>query len=80
MPTRSQRTGPRLQDLRHTFATEQLITWYRAGLDVNRLLPRLSTYLGHGSPNETYWYIQAVPQLLALASERLRVPTPGERP
>jgi len=72
--------GPRLQDLRHTFATNQLIAWYRAGLDVNRLLPRLSTYLGHGSPSETYWYIQAVPQLLALASERLPAPDAGEQP
>jgi integrase len=71
--------GPRLQDLRHTFATNQLIAWYRAGLDVNRLLPRLSTYLGHSNPSETYWYIQAIPQLLALASERLPVPDAGER-
>lgn len=78
-PGRSGR-GPRLQDLRHTFATEQLIAWYRAGLDVNRLLPQLSTYLGHGSPSETYWYIQAVPQLLALASERLPDPAAGDRP
>jgi integrase len=72
--------GPRLQDLRHTFATAELITWYRAGLDVNRLLPQLSTYLGHGSPGETYWYLQAVPELLALASERLRAPQAGARP
>jgi integrase/recombinase XerD len=43
-------------------------------------LPRLSTYLGHGSPSETYWYIQAIPELLALASERLPVPAPGVRP
>lgn len=66
--------GPRLQDLRHTFATRQLIARYRAGLDVNRLMPRLATYLGHVGPSETYWYIQAVPQLFALASERLVVP------
>jgi integrase len=78
-PGRSGR-GPRLQDLRHTFATDRLIAWYQAGLDVNRLLPRLSTYLGHGSPSETYWYIQAIPELLALASERLPVPAPGVRP
>lgn len=78
-PGRSGR-GPRLQDLRHTFATDRLIAWYRAGLDVNRLLPRLSTYLGHGSPSETYWYIQAIPELLALASERLPLPAQGARP
>jgi integrase len=63
--------GPRLQDFRHTFATRRLIEWYRAGLDVDRLMPRLATYLGHVRVAETYWYIQAVPELLHLATERL---------
>jgi integrase len=63
--------GPRLQDMRHSFATRRLIEWYRAGLDVDRLMPRLATYLGHVSTVETYWYIQAVPELLRLATERL---------
>ena len=62
--------GPRLQDIRHTFATRRLIEWYRAGLDVERMLPGLMTYLGHASVESTYWYIQAVPELLHLASER----------
>jgi integrase len=68
-PHRSGR-GPRLQDIRHAFATRRLIEWYRAGLDVDRMMPRLSTYLGHTSSVETYWYIQAVPELLHLATER----------
>lgn len=63
--------GPRLQDFRHTFATRRLIEWYRAGLDVDRHMPRLATYLGHGRVAETYWYIQAIPELLRLATERL---------
>jgi integrase len=63
--------GPRLQDFRHTFATRRLIEWYRAGLDVDRLIPRLATYLGHVGVASTYWYIQAVPELLRLATERL---------
>ena len=63
--------GPRLQDIRHTFATRRLVQWYRADLDVNRLMPRLATYLGHGNIAATYWYIQAVPELLQLATERL---------
>jgi integrase len=63
--------GPRLHDLRHTFATKKLIEWYRAGLDVTRLIPRLSTYLGHVSVKETYWYIQAVPELLQCATRPL---------
>jgi integrase len=72
--------GPRLQDLRHTFATNRLIEWYRAGLDVNRLVPWLATYLGHVSSVETYWYIQAVPELLGLASARLVTAPSGDRP
>ncbi len=69
--------GPRLQDIRHTFATRRLIKWYRAGLDVDRLMPRLATYLGHGSVANTYWYIQAVPELLRLATERMELAARG---
>ncbi|MHC4408526.1 MAG: tyrosine-type recombinase/integrase [Planctomycetota bacterium] len=70
--------GPRLQDIRHTFATRRLIEWYRDGLDVGRLMPRLATYLGHGRVSATYWYIEAVPELLRLATERLEATVRGE--
>lgn len=63
--------GPRLHDMRHRFAAQALVGWYRAGLDVERELPKLATYLGHVHINETYWYIEAVPELLQLATERL---------
>lgn len=63
--------GPRLQDMRHTFATRRLVEWYRAGLDVERELPKLATYLGHVNAINTYWYIEAVPELLQLATEYL---------
>jgi integrase len=63
--------GPRLQDLRHTFATRKLIEWYRAGLDVERELPKLTTYLGHVDVSHTYWYIEAVPELLQFATEQM---------
>lgn len=63
--------GPRLQDFRHTFATRRLVEWYRAGLDVRRELPKLSTYLGHADVATTYWYLSAIPELLQLAAERL---------
>jgi integrase len=62
---------PRIHDLRHSFAVHTLIDWYRAGEDVNALLPRLSTYLGHRDPICTYWYLSAAPELLALAAGRL---------
>ena len=47
--------SPRIHDLRHYFAVQALIRWYRAGEDVGALLPRLSTYLGHLTPGYTYW-------------------------
>ena len=62
--------GPRLQDIRHAFTTKRLVEWYRAGCDVERLMPGLSTYLGHADVHSTYWYIQAIPELLHLAAER----------
>jgi integrase len=61
--------GPRLQDLRHTFATRRLVEWYGAGQDVTRQMPMLTTYLGHATAAETYWYIESVPELLDLATE-----------
>lgn len=69
--TRRTGRGPRLQDFRHCFATRKLIEWYRAGLDVGRELPKLATYLGHVDVSHTYWYLEAVPELLQLATERL---------
>jgi integrase len=67
---RSDRTRPRLKDLRHTFAVNTLIGWYRSGVDVEARLPILSTWLGHVDPQATYWYLQASPELLALAAEK----------
>jgi integrase len=72
--------GPRLQDFRHSFATGRLVEWYRAGLDVSRELPKLAAYLGHVNVGVTYWYIEAVPELLELAAGYLGKNCPGERP
>jgi integrase/recombinase XerD len=68
---RSPDCRPRLHDLRHSFAIRTLLGWYRAGLDVQAMLPRLSTYLGHTNPANTYWYLSAEPELLVLAGKRL---------
>ena len=65
------RRRPRIHDLRHTFTVNVLIDWYEAGVDVPARLPVLSAFLGHSSPEATYWYLQATPQLLALAAQRL---------
>jgi integrase/recombinase XerD len=67
---RSPECRPRLHDFRHRLAVNQLLAWYRQGLDVQARLPVLSTMLGHSTPANTYWYLSAVPELLALAAER----------
>jgi integrase len=72
--------GPRIQDLRHRFAAQTLIAWYRAGVDVERELPKLSTYLGHVHTADTYWYLEAIPELLQLAAERLTQTPPEVTP
>ena len=64
-------TGPRMHDLRHCFAVTTLLRWYRDGVDVEQRLPVLSTFLGHGHVTDTYWYLSAVPELLALTKDRL---------
>jgi integrase len=61
---------PCLHDLRHTFATRQMIRAYTTGADPAATLSLLATWLGHSDPSHTYWYIQAVPELLALAANR----------
>lgn len=65
------RRGPRVHDLRHSFAVHTLVRWYRAGVDVERRLSRLATYLGHGGVAGTYWYLTATPELLRWAARRL---------
>lgn len=54
--------GPRLHDFRYTFAVVRLLTWYREGKDVQRLLPRLSTYLGHYTLQSTQRYLTMTPE------------------
>lgn len=61
---------PRIHDLRHTFAVRNLVRWARAGVDVERKVLALSTYLGHSSVACTYWYFTAVPELLEATGHR----------
>jgi len=62
--------SPRIHVLRHAFAVRRLLAWYTAGADVDQKIPTLSTYLGHVKVSDTYWYLTAVPELLAVASSR----------
>jgi integrase len=61
---------PRLHDLRHTFACNRLLLWYKQGIDVNNAILMLSVYLGHSKISDTYWYLTAIPSLMAIAAER----------
>jgi site-specific recombinase XerD len=64
------RYQPRLHDLRHAFAVHRLVSWYRQGADVQRLLPQLATYLGHVHIAATQRYLTLTPELLHEASQR----------
>jgi len=66
------RCQPRLHDLRHTFAVHRLLAWYRAGADVQRLLPHLATYLGHRELSGTQRYLTMTPELLREAGLRFQ--------
>jgi integrase/recombinase XerD len=66
------RTGPRPYDFRHAFAVHRLTRWYRAGVDLQARLPWLSAYMGHDDLLGTETYLNATPELLALAGSRFR--------
>jgi integrase/recombinase XerD len=68
---RSDEVRPRIHDLRHRFAVQTLIDWHRSGVNIDEHIPTLSTYLGHVSPTDTYWYLSASPELMALAADRV---------
>jgi integrase len=68
---RTQDVRPRVHDLRHRYAVQTLIDWHRSGVNIDEHMPTLSTYLGHVSPSDTYWYLSASPELMALSADRL---------
>jgi integrase/recombinase XerD len=63
--------GPSLHDMRHAFATNTLVRWYRSGQDPKRRLPILSAYLGHVHVADTQWYLNGSPELMREAMRRL---------
>ena len=64
--------APRIHDLRHTFVVRRILLWQQQGIDVDEamLSLSLSTYVGHAMVTNTYWYLQAVPELMAVAAKR----------
>jgi integrase len=74
------RPGPRIHDLRHTFAVRSLERCAGGQDAVARHMLALSTYLGHARLAHTYWYLQATPPLLAEVAQRSeRLATRGAR-
>lgn len=67
MVNRGAHAAPRLHDLRHTFAVRRMMLWHADGTDIDRMMLALSTYMGHAEIFYTYWYLTAVPELMALA-------------
>lgn len=67
----SQSHGPRLHDMRHAFATNTLVHWYKSDQDPERRLPILSAYLGHVHVADTQWYLSNTPELMKEAMRRL---------
>jgi len=70
---------PRLHDLRHTAAVRRLLHWYEDGVDVDRKILALATYLGHAKVTDTYWYLSAVPELMTIAVKRFERFARGEK-
>lgn len=62
--------APRIHDLRHTFVVSRIVRWQAQGVDVDQAMLSLSTYVGHAMVTNTYWYLSAVPELMAVAAER----------
>ena len=62
--------APRIHDLRHTFVVRRIVEWQAHGVDIDQAMLSLSTYVGHTMVTNTYWYLSAVPELMALAAGR----------
>jgi integrase len=69
--------APRIQDLRHRFVCRRLCRWYRAGKDIDQHILALSTYVGHVKVTDTYWYVTATAELMAMAARRSEHPSRG---
>ena len=61
---------PRVYDFRHSFAVNRLLNWHKEGANVDQKIPALATYLGHVNPTKTYWYLTAVPELMAIVCSK----------
>lgn len=70
----------RLHDIRHTFIVRSMLRFYEQGVDIDRAILALSTYVGHAKVSDTYWYVTGIPELMAIAGDRFHLFTQGEAP
>ena len=71
--TRGTLPMPRIHDLRHSFVCRRVALWHEAGADIDNAMLALSTYVGHAKVSDTYWYLTAVPDLMAVAAKRFEL-------
>jgi len=76
--TRGDYQRHRLHDIRHTFIVRSMLRLYEEGVDIDRAILALSTYVGHAKVSDTYWYVTGIPELMAIAAERFHLYTQGE--
>ncbi len=63
IPFTGDRKGPRIHDIRHTFACHSFLKLSDEGVDLYCSWPYLSTYLGHQSLESTEQYIRLTSQM-----------------
>lgn len=62
--------APRVHDLRHRMVVRRIQAWHADGVDVDRKITALATYLGHVEVRDVYWYLSAVPELMSIVADR----------
>lgn len=80
LPPRVKCKGPRIHDLRHTFAVHRLEKWFLAGDDVEAHLPCLSAYMGHTHLRDTYYYLRLTASFFPEIARRFEVRAAGVIP
>jgi hypothetical protein len=56
-----------------TFAVHRVMLWHEHGTDIDQAMLSLSTYMGHAKISNTYWYMTAVPELMAIAAGKFEL-------
>ncbi len=67
---RSQYNAVRIHDFRHSFICRRVQRWQEEGADIDNAMAALATYVGHVRISHTYWYLSAVPDLMAVVGKR----------